>query len=158
MGDPRGGGPTDPRGTDAADVLLVEDNPGDVRLVREAFEDGVASHRLHVVEDGRGALDFCARRGEHADAPRPDLVLLDQGLPGRSGEEVLAALHADPDLRSLPVVVLTGSRADADAVRSYRLAANAVVTKPVDPDEYMETIRTIEEFWLSMARLPAFDE
>ena len=147
---------TNPRtGTpDTAQILLVEDNPGDVRLTEEAFKQGRIENDLHVVSDGTEALDFLAQRGEFADAPRPDLILLDLNLPRTDGEEVLEELKGDPELRSIPVIVLTSSRAEEDIARSYELHANAYLTKPVDPDEFIETVRAFEEFWFSVVRLP----
>jgi CheY-like chemotaxis protein len=139
---------------DPADILLVEDNPGDVRLTREAFEAGNIANMLHVVTDGSEALDFLFRRGDHADAPRPDVVLLDLNLPRKNGDEVLAEINDDPDLTCIPVIVLTSSDAQEDVVRSYELQANAYLTKPVDPGEFVETVQTFEEFWLSIVRLP----
>ena len=138
----------------SAQLLLVEDNPGDVRLTREAFESGRIENELHVVPDGTQALDFLHRRGEYADAPRPDLILLDLNLPRTDGEAVLEELKADPEFRSIPVIVLTSSRAEEDVARSYDLHANAYLTKPVDPDEFIETVRAFEKFWLSVVRLP----
>jgi CheY-like chemotaxis protein len=137
-----------------AQILLVEDNPGDVRLTKEAFKQGRIENDLHVVSDGAEALSFLDGRGEYADTPRPDLILLDLNLPGTDGEEVLAELKADPALRSIPVIVLTSSRAEEDVVRSYELHANAYLTKPVDPDEFIETVRAFEKFWFSVVRLP----
>lgn len=150
MGPPDSGRP--------ADLLLVEDNPGDVRLVEEAFADASLTNTLHVVGDGEAALDFVHRRGEHADAPRPDLVLLDWGLPKVGGEEVLTEIKDDADLANIPVVVLSGSEAQEDVVRSYSEQANAYITKPVEPDTFIETVRSLEEFWLSVVRLPPTDE
>lgn len=137
-----------------ADVLLVEDNPGDVRLTQEAFRQGDVDSTLHVVDDGVEALDFCYQRDEHADAPRPDIVLLDLNLPRKDGREVLAALKEDPDLCRIPVVVLTSSAARADVAESYDHSANAYLTKPVDPEEFISTIDAFAGFWLSTARLP----
>ncbi|WP_254763196.1 response regulator [Natrinema marinum] len=137
-----------------AQILLVEDNPGDVRLTKEAFKQGRIENDLHVVSDGTEALDFLTQRGDYADAPRPDLVLLDLNLPGKDGEDVLEELKDDPALRSIPVIVLTSSRAEEDVVKSYELHANAYLTKPVDPDEFIETVRAFEKFWFSVVRLP----
>ncbi|SFR32350.1 response regulator [Halogeometricum limi] len=139
---------------DAADILLVEDNPGDVRLTREAFERGNISNELHVVTDGAEALDFCYRRGAYEDAPRPHLVLLDLNLPKVDGTEVLERLKGDPDLKSIPVVVLTSSEAETDVVESYELHTNAYLTKPIDPDEFVDLVRTFEDFWLTLVKLP----
>ncbi|RQG98018.1 response regulator [Natrarchaeobius chitinivorans] len=135
-------------------ILLVEDNPGDVRLTEEAFKQGRIENDLHVVSDGTKALEFLNREGEYADAPRPDLILLDLNLPRTDGEEVLEELKEDPDLRSIPVIVLTSSRAEEDIVKSYELHANAYLTKPVDPDEFIEAVRAFEQFWFSVVRLP----
>ncbi|NKE34391.1 response regulator [Natronococcus sp. JC468] len=137
-----------------AQLLLVEDNPGDVRLTREAFKQGRIDNDLHTVSDGSDALDFLHQRGEYEDAPRPDLILLDLNLPRKDGEEVLAELKDDPELQSIPVIVLTSSRAEEDIARSYELHANAYLTKPVDPDEFIETVRAFEKFWFSVVRLP----
>lgn len=136
------------------DVLLVEDNPGDVRLTEEALDRPGTTTRLHVVRDGVEALAFLAKRGAYADAVTPDAVLLDLNLPRKDGEEVLEALQSDPSLPSLPVVVLTSSTAEEDVARSYELDANAYLTKPVAPEEFIETVRRFETFWLSTAELP----
>ena len=141
-----------------ADILLVEDNPGDVRLTREAFKQGRINSELHVVTDGQAALDFLYRRGEYEGAPRPDLVLLDLNLPGVDGLEVLEEMKADPDLRRIPVIILTSSEAEEDIVRSYEEAANAYLTKPVTPDEFTDLVRTFEAFWFELVRLPPANE
>ncbi|MFC6904478.1 response regulator [Halalkalicoccus tibetensis] len=137
-----------------ADILLVEDNYGDVKLTKEAFKEGRIANTLHVVGDGVEALDFLFQRNEYADAPRPDFVLLDLDLPRKTGDEVLEELRADPDRKEIPVIVLTGSKAQEDVVRSYELAANAYLTKPVDPGEFIDTILSTEQYWLSIVRLP----
>lgn len=137
-----------------ANILLVEDNPGDVRLVEEAFKDACLANDLRVVTDGDEALEYVYQRGEYADAPRPDVVLLDWNLPRMGGDEVLAELKENPNTGSIPVIVLTGSRAQEDIVRSYELQANAYVTKPVEPGEFIEAVRSFEEFWLRIVRLP----
>ena len=137
-----------------ADVLLVEDNPGDVRLVREAFEESASDSRPQVVTDGTAALSFLRQQGEYADAPQPDLVLLDLNLPRTSGEDVLAALGGDPTLRRIPVVVLTSSDAREDVLSAYDRQANAYLTKPVDPEAFMQLIEQVASFWLSAAVLP----
>jgi len=142
---------------DTADILLVEDNPGDVRLTEEAFREGQIKNTLHVVNDGVEALTFLRQRDEYADAPRPDIVLLDLNLPRKDGDEVLDEIRDDPDLEALPVVVLTSSEAQEDIVQSYELQANAFLTKPVDPEEFIEVVRTFQEFWLSVVRLPPED-
>lgn len=136
------------------DVLLVEDDPGDVLMTREAFEDNKVANRLAVVSDGVSALAFLRKEGEHADAPTPDLVLLDLNLPRMDGREVLEAMKGDDALRSIPVVVLTTSEAEEDVVRSYSLHANAYVTKPVDFDRFIEVVRQIDEFFVEVVRLP----
>jgi len=139
------------------DVLLVEDDPGDVYLIREAFAHNKVGNALHVVSDGVEALDFLRRRGPFADAPRPDLVLLDLNLPRRDGREILGEIKADEDLRTIPVVVLTTSEAEEDIARSYDLGANAYVTKPVDFDRFIEVVRTIDDFFVTVVkRSPSF--
>jgi CheY-like chemotaxis protein len=143
-----------PTSTKIIDVLLVEDDPGDVLMTREAFEDNKLRNRLSVVSDGVSALEFLRKEGEHVDAPTPDLVLLDLNLPRMDGREVLQALKADANLRSIPVVVLTTSEAEEDVVRSYSLHANAYVTKPVDFDRFIEVVRQIDEFFVEVVRLP----
>ena len=142
------------RANGEATVLLVEDNPGDVRLVEEAFRAAESETTILVVSDGRAALDVMAGRGEYVDAPQPDLVLLDLNLPRLDGGELLAELKADPDLRRIPVVVLTSSRMPEDVVRAYDRHANAYLTKPVDPAAFIDAIEAIEQFWLGTAELP----
>jgi CheY-like chemotaxis protein len=139
------------------DVLLVEDDPGDVVLVKEAFEYNKVHNALHVVSDGVEALDFLYRRDGHENAPRPDLVLLDLNLPRKDGREVLEEVKADRDLRTIPVVVLTTSEAEEDILRSYDLHANAYVTKPVDFDRFIEVVRLIDDFFVTVVKLPAHD-
>ena len=146
-------GPTRADGT-PIEVLLVEDDPGDVLMTQEAFEEHKVRNRLTVVSDGVSALEFLRKEGEHVDAPTPDLILLDLNLPRMDGREVLQALKADADLRSIPVVVLTTSEAEEDVVRSYSLHANAYVTKPVDFDRFIEVVRQIDEFFVEVVRLP----
>jgi CheY-like chemotaxis protein len=136
------------------DVLLVEDDPGDVLLIREAFEHNKVHNMLHVASDGEQALSFLRREGEHADAPRPDLILLDLNLPRKDGREVLAEVKDDASLRTIPVVVLTTSEAEEDILRSYDLHANAYVTKPVDFDRFIDVVRQIDEFFVSVVKLP----
>jgi CheY-like chemotaxis protein len=135
-------------------VLLVEDDPGDVVLVREAFEYNKLHNALHVAADGVEALDFLHRRNDHAGAPRPDLILLDLNLPRKDGREVLAEIKADADLRTIPVVVLTTSQAEEDILRSYDLHANAYVTKPVDFERFIEVVRRIDDFFVTVVKLP----
>ncbi len=135
-------------------VLLVEDDPGDVLMTREALDEHHVPNRLYVVPDGVSALEFLRKEGEHAKAPTPDLVLLDLNLPRMSGREVLAAVKSDPVLARIPVVVLTTSDADDDVVASYALHANAYVTKPVDFDRFVDVVRKIDDFFVSVVRLP----
>lgn len=136
------------------DVLLVEDDPGDELMTREAFEDNKIGNNLHVVRDGEEALDFLYRRAAHADAPRPDLILLDLNLPKYDGRQVLEKIKSDPALSHIPVVVLTTSAAEEDILRSYRLHANAYVTKPVDLDQFIAAVRQIDDFFVQVVRLP----
>ena len=136
------------------DVLLVEDDPGDVVLIKEAFEFNKVHNALHVVSDGVQALDFLYRRNGHEGAPRPDLVLLDLNLPRKDGREVLEEVKADSDLRTIPIVVLTTSEAEEDILRSYDLHANAYVTKPVDFDRFIEVVRLIDDFFVTVVKLP----
>ncbi|MDQ2874656.1 MAG: response regulator [Actinomycetota bacterium] len=136
------------------DVLLVEDDAGDVLMTREAFEHYKIRNTLHVVTDGEQALQFVRREGDFADAPRPGLIMLDLNLPRRDGLEVLAEIKADPQLRVIPVVILTTSQAEEDIVRSYALHANAYVTKPVDFERFIEVIRQIDNFFITVVKLP----
>jgi CheY-like chemotaxis protein len=136
------------------EILLVEDNPGDVRLTREALRDGKVRNNLNVVDDGVKALEFLRRQGDFGEAPRPDLILLDLNLPRMSGREVLTEIKSDPELRSIPVVVLTTSQAEQDIVKAYELNANCYVTKPVDLDQFITVVKSIEDFWLTIVRLP----
>ncbi|MEV4131519.1 response regulator [Dactylosporangium sp. NPDC049742] len=136
------------------EVLLVEDDPGDVLMTQEAFEEHKVRNKLNVVQDGEEALAYLRREGPHADAPRPDLILLDLNLPRVDGRQVLQAIKEDPDLRRIPVVVLTTSQADEDILRSYSLHANAYVTKPVDFDSFIAVVRQIDEFFVSVVKLP----
>lgn len=139
---------------DVVDVLLVEDDDGDVLMTREAFEHHKIRNKLHVVQDGEEALQFLHREGPYANAPRPGLILLDLNLPRRDGREVLAELKADPELRVIPVVVLTTSEAEEDILRSYSLHANAYVSKPVDFDRFIDVIRQIDDFFVTVVKLP----
>lgn len=138
----------------AIDILLVEDSPGDVRLTREALKEGKVRNTLHVAEDGEKALAFVRREAPYGDAPRPDLVLLDLNLPRIDGREVLRTMKCDDDLRRIPVVVLTTSTADEDVLRVYDLAGNCYIPKPVELDRFLEVVRSIEDFWLTVVRLP----
>jgi CheY-like chemotaxis protein len=135
-------------------VLLVEDDPGDELMTREAFEDNKINNTLHVVRDGQEALDFLYRAGPYADAPRPDLILLDLNLPKYDGRQVLQRIKSDEALAHIPVVVLTTSSAEEDILRSYRLHANAYVTKPVDLNQFIAAVRQIDEFFVSVVKLP----
>jgi CheY-like chemotaxis protein len=137
------------------DVLLVEDDEGDVLMTREAFEYFKIQNPLHVVSDGEQAMQFLHRAGPYADAPRPGLILLDVNLPRKSGMEVLAELKQDDDLLAIPVIMLTTSQAEEDIVRSYSLHANAFVSKPVDFEHFIEAIRQIDTFFLTLVKLPA---
>jgi len=147
---------SEPAARDVIDVLLVEDDPGDVLMTREAFEHHRIRHTVHVVADGVEAVRFLRREGPYADAPRPDLILLDLNLPRRDGREVLAEIKGDEDLRTIPVVVLTTSEAEEDILGTYSLHANAYayVSKPVDFTRFMEVIRGIDDFFATVAKLP----
>jgi len=136
------------------EVLLVEDSPGDVRLTQEAFKDATVTTRLHVVSDGVEAMDFVKREGAHANAPRPDLILLDLNLPKMDGREVLALIKEDADFKTIPVVVLTTSGAEEDILRTYRLHANCYLVKPVDLNGFLSVVKSIDDFWLARVRLP----
>lgn len=138
----------------AIDILLVEDDPGDELITREAFEHNKLKNRLHVAHDGEEGLNYLYRRGEFADAPRPDLILLDLNLPKYDGRQLLEKIKSDPELAQIPVVVLTTSSAEEDILRSYKLHANAYVTKPVDLDQFMKAVRQIDEFFVQVVRLP----
>ncbi|HEY6781392.1 MAG TPA: response regulator [Thermoleophilaceae bacterium] len=136
------------------EILLVEDDPGDTLMIKEALEHNKVRNRLHCVSDGVEAMAFMRNEGEYADAPRPDLVLLDLNLPKKDGREVLAEVKQDPELRLIPVVVLTTSKAEEDILRSYKLHANAYVTKPVDFPRFLEVVRQIDEFFVAVVKLP----
>ena len=137
------------------EILLVEDNPGDVRLAREAFEEGKVRHNFHVAEDGLAAMAFLRREGGFADAPQPDIILLDLNLPGKDGRDVLAEIKSDPDLKTIPVVVLTSSSAEDDILRMYEHAANCYVTKPANFEDFAAIVRSIADFWFTVVKLPA---
>jgi CheY-like chemotaxis protein len=145
---------TDWAGYEIVDVLLVEDDPGDILMTREAFQHHKIQNKLHVVTDGEQALQFLRRAGEYAGVPRPGLILLDLNLPRRSGHEVLAELKEDPELRVIPVVILTTSQAEEDILRSYSLHANAYVSKPVDFERFMDVISQIDSFFVTVVKLP----
>ena len=138
-------------------VLLVEDNPGDVRLTKEALKEGKLLNQLTVVGDGVEALSFLRREGKYADALQPELILLDLNLPKKDGREVLAEIKADPKLRRIPVVVLTTSSAEEDILRIYDLHANCYITKPVDLEQFMGVVKSIEDFWVSVVKLPSHE-
>ena len=140
--------------TRAIDVLLIEDDPGDELITREAFEHNKITITLHVAHDGEEGLDFLYQRGRHEDAPRPDLILLDLNLPKYDGRQLLEKIKSDHDLCHIPVVVLTTSSAEEDILKSYKLHANAYVTKPVDLDQFMSAVRQIDEFFVQVVRLP----
>ncbi len=145
---------TEPGGCGVVDVLLVEDDPGDILMTREAFQHYKIRNQLHVVTDGEQALDYLHQTGDYAGAPRPGLVLLDLNLPRRDGLEVLADLKQDPVLRVIPVVILTTSQAEEDILRSYSLHANAYISKPVDFERFMDVIRQIDNFFITVVKLP----
>jgi chemotaxis family two-component system response regulator Rcp1 len=136
------------------DILLVEDNAGDVELAREALDDCKLHNRLHAVDDGEKAMAFLRRQDPYAEAPRPDLILLDLNLPRKDGREVLAEVKADDSLKSIPVVILTTSRAEEDVLESYNLHANCYITKPMGLDQFMHVVKSIQDFWLSIVVLP----
>lgn len=136
------------------EILLVEDSPGDVRLTQEALRDAKVQNNLHIASDGIEATAFLWRQGKHANAPRPDLILLDLNLPKKGGREVLEEIKQDPSLKSIPVVILTTSAAEEDILRSYQLHANCYITKPVDLEQFLKVIKTIDNFWLAIVKLP----
>ena len=136
------------------EILMVEDNPGDVRLTVEALTEAKVFNNLHVVEDGAAALDFLRRKEPYTQAPRPDLILLDLNLPKKNGREVLAEIKTDPALMTIPVVILTTSKAEEDIIRAYTLHANCYITKPVGLAQLTDIVRTIEKFWLTIVTLP----
>jgi CheY-like chemotaxis protein len=136
------------------EILLAEDNPGDAKLTRKALEQGKVINNLHVVTDGVEAMAYLRQEGEYADRPRPDLVLLDLNMPRKDGREVLQDIKSDDDLRRIPVVVMTSSEAEEDIVQSYDLHANAYVTKPIDFDGFLDVVGSLEDFWLSVVKMP----
>ena len=138
-------------------VLLVEDNPGDVRLTKEALKEGKLLNQLTVVGDGVEALSFLRKEGIYADALQPELILLDLNLPKKDGREVLAEIKADPNLRRIPVVVLTTSSSEEDILKIYDLHANCYITKPVDLEQFMGVVKSIEDFWVSVVKLPSYE-
>ena len=139
------------------EILLVEDNPGDVRLTQEALKEGKVYSNLHWAKDGVEALEFLKREGKHANAPRPDIILLDLNLPKKDGREVLAVIKRDAELKQIPVVVLTTSKAEEDVLKSYELHANCYVTKPVDLEKFIQVVQSIDRFWLTVVTLPPGD-
>ena len=143
-----------PQLLNAIDVLLVDDDPGDTLMIREAFEHNKVRNALECVADGVQAMQYLRREGEYANAPRPDLILLDLNLPRKDGREVLAEIKGDPQLAMIPVVVLTTSHAEEDVLKSYQLHANAYVTKPVDFERFIEVVRQIDEFFVTVVKLP----
>jgi len=136
------------------EILLVEDNPGDVDLILEVLEQSKIRNRVFIAEDGEEAMDILHKRGKFADSPRPDLILLDLNLPRKDGREVLQEIKADSSLRRIPVVVLTTSKAEEDILKSYNLHANSYITKPVDIDQFIKVIKIFEDFWLDIVKLP----
>lgn len=136
------------------EILLVEDNPGDARLAREAFQDGKVRNTLHWVDNGEEAMDFLRKEGKHARVPRPDLILLDLNLPRKDGREVLAEIKGDADLKRIPVVILTVSKEEEDVMKTYNLHANCFITKPIDLNQFIKVVRSIEDFWLTVVKLP----
>jgi len=136
------------------EVLMVEDNPGDVRLTQEALRAGKVRNNIHVLTDGVEALAFLRRQGRYADVPRPDVILLDLNLPKKDGREVLVEIKTDPGLGRIPVVILTSSEAEEDILKAYNLNANAYVAKPVDLEKFIAVVKSIEDFWLEIVKLP----
>jgi len=136
------------------EILLVEDNPGDARLAREAFQDAKVRNALHWVDNGQEAMDFLRKEGKHARAPRPDLILLDLNLPRKDGREVLAEIKEDADLKRIPVVILTVSKDEEDVMKTYNLHANCFITKPIDLNQFIKVVKSIEDFWLTVVKLP----
>ena len=136
------------------EILLVEDNPGDVRLTKEAMKEGKIRNNLSVASDGVEAMAFLRREGKYADAPRPDVVLLDLNLPRKDGRAVLKEIKEDPNLRRIPVVILTSSKAEEDVLNSYDLHANCYVTKPGDLEQFIEVVKSVEDFWFQIVKLP----
>ncbi len=136
------------------EILMVEDNPGDVRLTKEALKEGKVRNHLHIAADGEEAMHFLRRQEPYGQAPRPDLILLDLNLPKKNGREVLAEIKGDPELKRIPVVILTVSKAEQDIIKSYNLHANCYITKPVNLDQFLTVVKSIENFWLTVVMLP----
>lgn len=137
-----------------ANFLLVEDNPGDVRLTQEALKSHKVQNNLHVVTDGEEAMAFLRKQGKYKDAPRPDIILLDLNLPKKDGREVLAEIKSDQNLKAIPVVIISSSEAEQDIIKSYDLNANCYVTKPVNFDQFIKVVQSINDFWLTIVKLP----
>jgi CheY-like chemotaxis protein len=142
------------RGGKVIDILLVEDNPGDARLARESLKDSKIRNNITVARDGIEAMEFLRHQGAHADAPRPDLILLDLNLPRKDGREVLAEIKADPEFKRIPVVILTISKDEEDVIKTYNLHANCFITKPIDLQQFLKVVKAIEDFWLTIVKLP----
>jgi chemotaxis family two-component system response regulator Rcp1 len=142
------------KGISPVDLLLVEDNPGDVRLTKVALKDAKLKINMHVVGDGMEAMAFLRRQGKYASSPRPDLIMLDLNLPKKDGRQVLAEIKGDPDLKRIPVVIVTTSKAEEDILKTYNLHANCYVTKPLDLDQFIAVVQSIEQFWLTIVKLP----
>ena len=140
------------------DILLVEDNPGDARLAVEALKESKLKNNMFVVNDGEEAMDFLRKNGKYEKVPRPDLILLDLNLPKKDGREVLEEIKTDPDLKRIPVVILTISKAEEDILTSYNLHANCFITKPIDLHQFMKVVKSIEDFWLTIVKLPIIDK
>ncbi len=140
------------------EILLIEDNPGDARLTQEALKEGRVRNNLHIVYDGEEATDFLFKRKQYQNAPRPDLIILDLNLPKKNGQEVLAEIKADDNLKSIPVIVLTISKAEQDIIKSYNLHANCFLIKPIDLNKFFDVVRSIEDFWLTLVKLPAHEK
>ena len=136
------------------DILLVEDNPADIRLTLEAFKEGKVGNNLHVVENGEDAIAFLKQEGKYNDVPHPDLILLDLNLPKKDGREVLEEIKKEPELKRIPVVILTTSKAEEDIFKTYNLHANCYITKPIDLNQFIKVVKSIENFWLTIVKLP----
>lgn len=139
----------------SVEILLVEDSKGDVGLIEEVFEDAKIGNTLHIVEDGEEAIAFLRGEGQFSESPRPDIILLDLNLPKKDGREVLEEVKSDDELKNIPVVILTTSKAEEDILKSYNLHANAYITKPVDFDQFIKVVKSIESFWLEIVKLPS---
>jgi CheY-like chemotaxis protein len=136
------------------EILLVEDNPGDARLIQEAFKDGRIKNNLHIVYDGEEATDFLFKKNKYINAIRPDLIILDLNLPKKNGQEILSEIKTDDDLKIIPVVILSISKAVEDIIKTYKLHANCFITKPIDLNKFIEAVKSIEDFWLTLVKLP----